>query len=883
MSRLRELTSRAIALVRRSRREPDLRDLDAELQFHLESLEQDLRARGLTPEEARRQARIRLGGVTRTVEAYAEQRTLPALEMLAQDAAYAARVLARSPGFAVAALLTLALGIGANTAIFSVVHAVLIRPLPFDGADRLVFVGGDDGRAETIGFTTIEDVAAKTRMLDRIVAFRGWNPTLIAGGEAERLDGMRVGWTWFSTLGVRPALGRDFAAAEDAPERWRVAIISDGLWRRRFGGHPDVIGRHVRMDDVDYEIIGVLPRDFEPLISTHFYEAAEIWAPLGYERSLPYPCRSCQHLRALARVVPAGTRAQAEAEVNAIRAELRAVYPNEYPPGRMSLVGLREELSGAVRPSLVVLLGAVTFVLLIACANVANLQVARSLARTREMAVRAALGAGRGRLVRQLLTESAVLGLAGGLLGVGLAAALIRILPSLAPAGVPRLDHANLDVAVLAFAAGLSLLSGLTLGVIPALRASSADLRTGIAAGARTSAGPAALRARRALVVADVAVALVLLCGAGLMLRTISSLMRVNPGFEASGVATVQFALTGEKYGEDPQLIAFQTRLVDRVRALPGVEGAAVAGQVPMAGDFDRFGFHIQGHERPNPSEDPSAERYSVTPDYFRVMRIRLLRGRLLTEHDTAGAAPVMVISESAAALWEGADPVGGWVRIGGIDGPWRTVVGIVGDVHHADLTAPPAPQMYLPQAQMTDAFLVLVARVAAGEPARLAPAIRGVLRELDPSIPAYEASPLSDLVARSYADRRFLFQLLGAFAVVALLLAAVGLYGVVSCSVTERSREMGLRIALGASRRDILRLFAGSGSATVAVGLGIGTLLALIGLRIMRSLLFDVRATDPATFAAAAGALAMVAIAAHWFPVRRALRIDPAAALRQE
>jgi putative ABC transport system permease protein len=801
-----------------------------------------------------------------------------------QDARYGLRTLLRSPGFTFAALLTLALGIGANTAIFSFVNAILLRPLPYPDPNRLVMIGDDNGagRADNIGYATFDDIRNQARAFEAMAAIRSWSPTLVIAGDAERIPAMRVSASFFSMLGVRPALGRDFQADDDHPDRWRVLVISNGLWRRRFAADPAVIGRMVRMNDRDYQIVGVLPAGFEPLISARFYKAAEMWAPLGYATTLPEGCRSCQHLKAIGRLRAGVPVATALGELNAIRGRLRAAFPGDYAPGGMALVGLHDELTGSVRRVLLVLLGAVGLVLLIACANVANLLLARGVGRAREMSVRSALGASRARLLRQMITESMILSSAGGLLGVAAAALSVRTLGAVAPVILPRLERVTVDGTVLAFATGLSILTGSAFGVVPAIRASGFAMRDTLMSQSRSTAR--SLPGSRLLVITDLALALVLLVGAGLMLRTVAHLMRVDPGFDPRGVLTLQFSLVGTAYREDDAVVAFGDRLLERVRALPGVEAAALAGQIPMGGNYDTWGFHIVGRSAANPSEDPSAQRYSVTPAYFDVMRIPLRKGRLIADEDRARTEPVMLISESTArTLWPGEDPIGRQVWIGGMDRPPRTIVGIVGDVNHTTLTEAFAPQMYLPQAQLTDSFLVLTVRAPGVAAAGLLPSIRNVIREMDGSVPIYEVAPLENLRDRSYADRRFLLGLLGGFAMLSLLLASIGLYGVVSQMLTQRRRELGIRVALGARPADVVRLVFGSGLRMVAAGLGVGLLVSFMLTGFLTTLLFEVRPADPATIAIAALALASVALLAHWIPLRRALRLDPVNALRCE
>ena len=880
---MREFLSRLKGFVLGRRLDTQLED---EVESHLAMLTDDFVRRGMTPEQARVAARHSFGGVTQVKEAYRDQRGLPMIDAFVQDARYALRTLRRTPGFTIAALLTLALGIGANTAIFSVVHAVVLRPLPFVNPDRLVVFGDSraDGLPGNIGYMTLHDYRERARSFEHAVAVRSWYPTLVANGDAERINALRVSWDYFDMLGVRPALGRGFTREDDRPDHWRVLMISDGLWRRRFGADPGVIERTLRMNDRDYRIVGVLPAGYEPLISEHFYKRADVWAPLGYDAAGSSSCRSCQHLQALGRVRADSSLDAARAELAAIRADLARSYPTEYGKADVALVSLQAKLAGPVRGGLLTLLVAVGLVLLIACANVANLLLARSLQRSREMAVRAALGAGRGRLVRQLLTESLILGLAGGLLGIGLAAVSLQTLLAMAPVSIPRLDQVAVDGRVFAFALGLSILTGIIFGLIPAWRTAAIDPQRALSAESRSSVGAASNRTRRLLIISDLALALVLLAAAGLMLKSVGRLMQVDAGFDPRNVLTLQFSLVGQAYAEDSAVIQFTDRVLERVRALPGVEASAVAGQIPMGGNYDQRGFHIEGRVPANTSESASVERYSVTAGYFNVMRIPLIRGRLLTESDRADSMPVMVLGESTAReLWPGEDPIGHRVSIGDPKtGPWRTVVGIVGDVRHFSLDEAPTKQMYTPQSQVADSFLVLTVRTPK-EPQALMPALRGALRELDATVPVYEVATLRELVDRTVAQRWFVMQLLGTFAALALLLATIGLYGVVSYMVAQRTREVGVRVALGAKPAHILRLILGSGIRTVGIGLAVGLVATLIVVRFLETLLFGVQAHDPLTLASAAAILTLVALLAHLIPARRALRIDPCIALRQE
>jgi putative ABC transport system permease protein len=873
--------------------DPGDRDLQEELAFHREQLESRHRADGLDAAEARRRAALALGGGTQIAEAWRDQHGLPFLDTLRQDLRYGVRVLRRAPGFAATAIATLALGIGACTAVFAVVDAVLLRPLPFADPDRLVTVGdrNPDGSSANASFQTMIAWRDRSRTLEGFAGMRPWTPTLLAGGEGERIQAARVSWNYFDVLGVRPLIGRSFTADDDNArgDDWPAyAILSESLWRRRFGGDPAIAGRAISLSDRVYRVVGVMPGSFEPLDSEKFYSArAELWAPIGsYMKGTAASgnCRSCAPLNVVARLRSGVTIATATAEMDAIRNQLTRGNPGEYETGSIAVVPLQRALTNDVRTALLVLLGAVVFVLLIASVNVASLLLARSLTRQRELTIRAALGAGRARLARQLLTESLLLASIGGTAGVFVAAFGVRGLAALAPATLPRLDHAALDARVLAFTALVTLVTSLACGVLPAWRSADRRGERSLTIDARGTVGQGS-RARALLVVIDLTLALVLLAGAGLMLRTLVALTHATPGFTADGVLTLRFALTSRAYPTDEASIAFQEQVLERMRALPAVQAVAVAGSVPFTGVDSCWAFHAQGRMQPNPADDPCVERYSFSGDYFRVLNIPVIAGRSFTAEDRASSRRVMLVSASTARLiWGTASPIGAQARIGpAASGAWWTVVGVVGDVHHSDLTIAPAPAMYTPETQITSAYLTLVARAHNGDASSLATDARAVIRALDPAVPVYGVATLSSLVRQSAAERVFVTRVLSGFAAVAVLLAAVGLYGLVACSVAERTREVGVRVALGAQRSDVVRLVLSGGVRVIGAGVVGGMLAAIIGARFLTSLIFGVQPADPATLTGAGALLVAIALLAHAVPLRRALRIDPASALRTE
>lgn len=878
-------------------------ELDEEVEFHLEARARDLESRGLSPEAARREARRRFGSVEALRrEARQRERTIRLREGLAdlgRDVRLAVRGLRRSPTFTAAAVVTLALGIGATTAIYSVVDPVLFDPLPYPQPERVVMVWErmpERGRSN-VGFATYRDVAERSRSFEEVAAFGTLSTVLTGEGAAERLEGQRVAWRFFRTLGVTPALGRDFRPEDDLPDAEPVAIVSHALWRSRFGADADIVGRTVLLYDRPVAVVGVLPASFESLLEP----GADVWTPLNYEVSQERACRSCRHLRVVARLAPGATREGADREVKALSAALFEEYPADYPDTAgqgMEVVRLQDELTRTVRPALLAVLGAVGLVLLVACANVSHLLLGRAARRRGELAIRAALGETRARVVRSLLVESVVLAACGGLLGVAVAFGGVELLVALSPPGLPRIDQVALDGGMLAAAVVLTLGVGLVFGLLPAVYATRKRVwrRITRSSGSRITQG-APRSQRAALVVGEVALTLVLLVGAGLLLQSLVRLLSQPPGFETEGVLTLQVEAWSDRYETAADVHAFYERLLEEVRAIPGVESASATSQLPLSGDFDAYGIQFRANPQDDPQQGPDGYRYAVGSGYLETLGIRLLRGRSFEAADfqvaTAGAErpPVVILNERLARSALGSlDPLGQEVQVGGgDDNPWRTVVGVVADTRHVSL-AEEADAVYLPAPQWrwADSPRTLVVRLRHGGAgpvalSGMADAIRERVRALDADAPVTRVATLEELMVSTTARIRFALLLFALFAAVAVVLAAVGIFGVLASVVTEREQEIGVRSALGASRGEILRMIVSQGLRLSVLGAGLGLAGALGFSRFLESLLFGVSRLDPATYAAGTLLLLAVAALACWIPARRAARLDPVMALRAE
>ena len=806
------------------------------------------------------------------------------MDTLRQDLAYALRRLRNAPGFTLVAVATLALGIGANAAIFSVVHAVLLRPLPFAEAERLVrlsqvWKGEPSGVYSPQNFL---DVEAAARSFEKLAVHDSSGVTLTGRGQPARIEGTEVSASFFDVLRVAPAYGRSFDAGENEPGHTKVAVLGHALWRERFGGDPAVVGQTMQLDRDTYTIVGIAPAGFS------FPERTEIWTPMTYDARFRTQSRGAWYLGVIGRLKPGATLHQAQEEVALIHDRLAREYADANEGVTATVQSLQESMVGDSRRALLVLLGAVGLVLLIACVNVANLLLARVAARENELAVRTALGAGRARLVRQLLTESVTLALLGGGAGILLAALSMDALLALQPAGVPRLGEVGVDRAVVAFSLLLSVVTGLLFGVFPALQIVRRPTGQSLREGARGVLGGRGNGLRSGLVVGQMALAMMLLAGAGLLLRSFAQLRHVDPGFRTADALTFRISLPESAYKEEAPRAAFYDMLLERLAALPGVRRAGAVMGVPLGGIRFDLSFEVKGRPPLPPAQQPSMQIRVVTPDYFDTMGIPLLRGRVLERRDVEGAPQAVVISESASRRYfPGEEPLGQfitllWGRGKGKPKVGGEVVGIVGDVKDTGLDKEKPPECYVPHAQMPVSTMDVVLRTSVA-PRSLAPSAERIVHALDPELPVARVATLEEVVARSISEPRFYMVLLGAFAGMAVFLAALGIFGVMSYAVVQRSREIGIRVALGARPKDVLRMILGHAAALVGIGVVVGLLGSLALSRTIRSLLFELSATDPATLGGMAAVLAAVALVASYLPARRAMRVDPVAALRSE
>ncbi len=815
-----------------------------------------------------------------------------------QDLRYGVRILVKSPGFTVSVIIALALGIGVNTAIFSVVNAVLLRALPYENAGRLLVIYGGGARDAVIdaplSYPDFVDYKNGAQTLEHVAAYSKSGTFISAGsGEPERVWGAEVSAELFPLLGVNPLLGRFFTIEEDQPGGPSVVVLSHGLWQNRFGSDPDLVGREIKMglSGRSFTVVGVTPPGFEfPLSaegSDYYYRPFTAMTARTDPSVLSN--RSTRFMPVVASLKPGVALEQAAAELDTITSRLAAQYPDVNAGRRVRLVSMHEDLVGNIRPALLVLLGAVGFVLLIACANVANLSLVRASARGKEIAVRTALGASRWRLMRQLLTESLLLALVSGALGLLLATWGVDLLKALAPGNIPRFSEVGLDHRVLIFTLGISALTGVVFGLAPAWQASQFDLSISLQEGGRGSTeGARRNRTRSLLIVTEVALSLLLLVGAGLLLKSFVRLLNADPGYTAARVLTMLIPLPySTNYSSPEQQHAFFREAIERTRSLPGVEAAAAVNVLPLGNRETRTTFNIDGRPPAAPETQIAARNPIITSDYFRVMSISVQRGRAFTDRDAADAPPVAVINEVfARRYFPNEEPLGQRLITDDENNnplPPREIVGVVGNVRLGSLDEEEIPEFYVPFFQSSDGQMNLVVRSSTSDPAVLASAVRGVIKELDKGLAVWETRTMDERVAQSVAPRRFNALLLGCFAFVALIIAAIGIYGVMAYSVTQRTHEIGIRMALGAQSGDILRLVVGRGMSLALIGVVCGLAAAVAMTRVMKSLLYEVSATDPLIFAGVAALLTLVALAACYVPARCAAKVDPMVALRYE
>jgi len=887
LSKLRAVGARLGIVFKRGQLE---HEFDEELRFHVEELTEDNIRAGMSPEEAHRRALMALGGVDKTKEEYRDAFGLRLVRDFVQDLRYGLRQLRRSPGFTTIAVLTLAFGIGANTAIFTVVNAVLIRRLPYRDPDRLVMVSEkyktfrpDSLQPDSKGLVSTSvpgllDWQAQTDVFEEVGAYY-WFPSrfvLIGSGEPEEIFGGRVTANCFSVLGVQPMLGRSFLPGEDRAGKNDVVLLGYGLWQRRFNQDLDIVGKPAAIDGRTYTVVGVMQPGFQ------FPRGEQLWIPHALEVDPKKFSRNTRKLEVVAPLKAGVSLEHARSVLETLAAVREREFPNEHKDKTAAVIPLREHMLGETRPRLLLLFGATGFVVLIACANLASMLLARGTVRIREMALRAALGAGRFRLLRQSMVETVSLALLGGTAGLLIALWSAKTLVTLGSATVPQLKDVHLDWRVLCFALGSSVVAGLISGLIPSLRASKIDVAEALKEGlAAPGASGSTRRLGGLLVVSELAAALILLTAAGLMVNTLARLYSVDLGFQPQNLLTTRITLPSYKYRSFGQkdratrAVAFFDQTLQYVKALPGVRSAALINALPFSGV--QWGTRITVEGRPE--EKFLTHTRAATPGYFQTMEIPLLRGRCFTEQDNAAAAPVAIVNETLARqIWPDEDPIGKRVN----SSPVTEVVGVIGAARHLRLDLPAGPEIYVPYGQSGDSTMFLVLRTT-GDPSYLAPAVRKQIWAIDRNQPVEDVRTMEERIAGYAAPRRFYALMLGIFAGIAVVLAAVGIYGVISYSVSQRRHEIGIRMALGAERADVLRLVLGQGLTLAALGVGFGVTGGLLATRLLSTLLYGVRPGDPVTLVAVSLLLSAIAIVACYLPARRASKVDPMVALRYE
>jgi putative ABC transport system permease protein len=879
---LHDLFFRVRSLLRRTTVESEMED---ELRFHVERQIEKYVESGMSRSDALRRARVEFGGLEQVKEDCRDARGVSLVETLAQDLRYGWRTLRRSPAFATAALVTLALGIGAGTAMFSVVYGVLLRPLPFRDASHLVLLNETMPKVGdvSVSYPNFQDWRRQNHSFAEMAAVNPVKFNMAGGNQPENIDGLAVSPNFLPMMGVRPVIGRGFTHDEEKPGAARVVLLSYALWQSGFGADPTAIGQTVHLDSQMATIIGVLPPGFRWVERCDVMEPIGVWAT--HNDSATNRGDRGDGL-VVGRLATGVQMEQARAEMEALAAALARAYPEANGQIGVHLRSLRDAFSGDVRPAMLVLLGAAILVLLIACANVANLFLMRGPVRAKEMALRLAIGASRGRILRQMLTESSLVAFLGGVAGVCLASAGIPAIAWLIPSDTVAGATVDINGAVLLFSGGLVVLSMFVAGLAPGLYATRGNLQSALKEGGKTTGAGARNRWRDVLATGEVALALILLLGAGLMMKSLYRLLAVDAGFRSEHVLKMKMDLRTAQYATDPPVIAFWQQTLDRVRALPGVESAAVGTAIPLAGDHSRNDITIEG-ALPRPGSYPHPDIHIVSEDYEKTLGIRLLSGRGFTPADTQNAPRVAMVNATVAQrLFPGIDPIGKRFTLGHLeagDAPnWLRIVGVVADTKMYGLANPARLEIYVPFRQTASSGMVLLVK-SGQQPTGLVSAIRGVVASIDNEQPVFGVATMQDVVNASVSTQRITLILLGLFSGLALVLAGIGIYGVIAYSVAQRANEIGIRIALGAQRADVLRLVLAQGGRISAAGIVIGSA-ASVGLaRFMANLLYAVRALDPATFAAVAFMLALIAMVASYIPARRTLRVDPLVALRSE
>ncbi len=880
------------AILRRSRMESEM---DAELRFHIEAFAEDLVRGGVPRQEAYRRARLEFGGIERAKEECRDARGVNHVEALLQDLRYGVRMLRKSPSFAAVAILTLGLGIGANTALFSVINSVLLRPLPYHDPDNLVVVWESSSQHpnphNTVSPPNFLDWQSRNTVFSSMVFMFDERDNLTGNGEPEEVVVQDVSTNFFSLLGVNPILGPGFTPENGQPGHDNVVILSYGLWKERFAGDPTIVGKFVLLNGHPQTVVGVAPQDFNWFIKDGSLtgEKPQMWSPFVFPQAFHDHKQTGRFMTVAARLQPGVTTSQAQTQMSAIAARLEQEDPDFDGHWGVNVVPLRQQISGDLRPALSVLFGAVAFVLLIACANVSSLLLARAASREREMAIRTAIGASRWRIARQLLMESLLLALIGGGIGVALAVWGTNALLAASPRNLLDLRSVSMDLRVLTFAVAATLLAGLLFGFLPSYISAHSRISETLKEGGRGSSSASRRAfARSAFVVAQLGLALVLLCGSGLLIRSFVRLIGVDPGFDTGHLLTFKIALPRSKYDTDQLRITFFQQLLARISTVPGVRSASMESFPPLTGLGAATGVRLLGQPARSLSDLPVANVRVVGPDYFSTMSIPLRAGRLFNSQELAEEKHVTIINQAFAGKYlHEVNPLGQKVVIymksdADAENQPSEIIGVVGDVHQLGLDTAPEPTVYWPHSELVYSAMTVLVRTSV-DPLALAPTARGEMQKMDPELPMAAVATMDQLLADSLSRSRFTMLLLGIFAAVALLLAAVGIYGLIAYSVTQRTQELGIRIALGAQRRDVLRLVLAQGTRLTLLGVAIGVLAALTFSRLLASLLFSVSPTDPLTFAGVAALLMFVALIASYLPARRAMRVDPIVALRYE